>query len=45
MKNNVLFTVTNPNLIEELKGLGINKFVYPLSFFCVEYQDVLILNK
>ncbi|MBE6148975.1 MAG: hypothetical protein E7167_05800 [Firmicutes bacterium] len=35
MKNNVLFTVTNPNLIEELKGLGINKFVYPLSFFCV----------
>ena len=35
MKNNVLFTVTNPNLIGELKGLGISKFVYPLSFFCV----------
>ena len=35
MKNNVLFTVTNLSLIEQLKGLGIKKFVYPLSFFCV----------
>ena len=35
MKNNILFTVTNLDLIDKLKGLGINKFVYPLSFFCV----------
>ena len=35
MKNNVLFTVTNPSIISNLKGLGISKFVYPLSFFCV----------
>ena len=35
MKNNVLFTVTNLDIINELKGLGISKFVYPLSFFCV----------
>ena len=35
MKNNTLFTVTNLKLIPQLKGLGISKFVYPLSFFCV----------
>lgn len=35
MKNNVLFTVTDINIINKLKGLGINKLVYPLSFFCV----------
>ena len=35
MKNNVLFTVTNLELIPKLKGLNISNFVYPLSFFCV----------
>ena len=35
MKNNILFTVTNASLIPKLKGLNINNFVYPLSFFCV----------
>lgn len=35
MKNNVLFTVTDLDLIDDLKGLGIKNFVYPLSFFCV----------
>ncbi|MBE6155796.1 MAG: hypothetical protein E7164_03460 [Firmicutes bacterium] len=35
MKNNVLFTVTNLNIIDKLKDLGISNFVYPLSFFCV----------
>lgn len=35
MKSKYLFTVTNLNLIDKLKGEGINHFVYPLSFFCV----------
>ncbi|MBQ6840929.1 MAG: U32 family peptidase [Bacilli bacterium] len=35
MKNKVLFTITNLDLIPKLKGLGISNFVYPLSFFCV----------
>lgn len=35
MKNNVLFTVTDLKLITRLKEKGIDRFVYPLSFFCV----------
>lgn len=35
MKSNILFTVTNLDLIKDLKGLGIEKLVYPLTFFCV----------
>ena len=35
MKSKVLFTVTNLNIIDKLKKLGIDKFVYPFSFFCV----------
>ena len=35
MKDNWLFTVTDISLIDKLKENGINKFVYPLSFFCV----------
>lgn len=45
MKNNVLFTVTNLDLIEELKGLGISKFVYPLSFFCVGIPRCFEINE
>lgn len=35
MKSRKLFTVTNPDLIKELKGYEIDGFVYPLTFFCV----------
>ena len=35
MKNKILFTVTSLDLIDKIKGYGINKFVYPLTFFCV----------
>ena len=44
MKNNVLFTVTNIGLIEKLKGLGINNFVYPLSFFCVGIPNTFAIE-
>ena len=44
MKNNVLFTVTNIGLIEKLKGLGINNFVYPLSFFCVGIPNTFTIE-
>lgn len=44
MKNNVLFTVTNLDLIEKLKGLGINNFVYPLTFFCVGMPNTFELK-
>ena len=45
MKNNVLFTVTNLNLIKDLKGLGITKFVFPLSFFCVGITKTYTLDE
>lgn len=35
MKNKILFTVTNLNIIDEVKKIGIDKFVFPFSFFCV----------
>lgn len=35
MKSNILFTVTDASKINELKGQGIEKFVWPLNFFCV----------
>lgn len=39
MKSNILFTVTDKSIINDLKDLGINKFVFPLSFFCVGIKD------
>ena len=45
MKNNTLFTVTNLELIPKLKGLGISKFVYPLSFFCVGIPNTFIVEQ
>lgn len=33
--NNLLYTVTNLDIIKELKENGVKNFVYPLSFFCV----------
>ena len=45
MKNNVLFTVTNLDLIEKLKGLKINNFVYPLSFFCVGIPNTFTIDQ
>ena len=45
MKNNCLFTVTNLDLIEKLKGLKINNFVYPLSFFCVGIPNTFTIDQ
>ena len=45
MKNNCLFTVTNLELIEKLKGLKINNFVYPLSFFCVGIPNTFTIDQ
>lgn len=39
MKNKILFTVTNLEIIDEVKKLGIDKFVYPFSFFCVGFLN------
>lgn len=35
MKSRKFFTVTNPELIKELKECEVDCFVYPLTFFCV----------
>jgi len=45
MKNKILFTVTNLDLINDLKGLGINNFVYPLSFFCVGIPKTFTIDE
>ncbi len=45
MKNKVLFTVTNLDIIPKLKGLNIEKFVYPLSFFCVGIPHTFTIDQ
>ncbi len=35
MKNKILLTVTNLDVIPIAKKLGVERFVYPFSFFCV----------
>ena len=45
MKSKALFTVTNLDLISKLKGLGINNFVYPLSFFCVGIPKTFTIDE
>ena len=45
MKNNVLFTITNLNIIDKLKEKGINNFVYPLSFFCVVIPNTFTIDQ
>ena len=45
MKSNILFTVTDLNIIDKLKDLGIKNFVYPLSFFCVGIPNTFEINQ
>lgn len=43
--HNVLYTVTDLNLINTLKENGVKNFVYPLSFFCVGIPKTFNINE
>ncbi len=45
MKNNILFTVTDINLIPFLKEKGITNFVYPLAYFCCGIPKTFRINE
>lgn len=43
--NNILYTVTDINLITKLKENGVKDFAFPLSFFCVGIPKTFELNE
>lgn len=45
MKNNILFTITDLNLIPFLKEKGITNFVYPLTYFCCGIPKTFRINE
>ena len=44
MKNKI-FLVTDLKIITKLKGLGVEKFAYPLSFFCVGIPKTFLIEE
>ena len=45
MLNKVLYIVTDLNIIDKLKKVGVTNFLFPLKDFCVGFNNTFTLDE